>query len=46
MGEIGVHLDQEMRTAGEGVSESVAVGLAEARLAGPVKHFHPANLRG
>jgi hypothetical protein len=44
MREICVHLDQEVRAAGERVGESLAVGLAEALLAGAVKHLDPVEL--
>ena len=37
MGEVGVHLDDELCSAGQGPGESGQVGLAEAGLAGPVK---------
>src|SRR5262249_14778284 len=44
--EIGVHLDQEVRAAGQRVSESRRVGRAEALLARAVKPLHQIELRG
>jgi hypothetical protein len=44
VGEVGVHLDQEVGAGGHGVREAREVGGADAFLAGAVKHLDVRDL--